>query len=238
MALEVGGLAGVPGQTVRGTHALVELATAPGPGSGLEELAVVIITAKTVAEGDPKMLFTANIHGPEICPCIVAHRLIEFCEAAMEAGTLKGSVVVYPSLNPTGHRAATRHPQFENPDDTDPNRMWPNSNPFAATAADAALDDDALKRFYDDEVTNTKPIEKCWATLFEVWRPIGFDYHLDLHTMGNPLCNPFSYLHPTLYDESDPDFTRADAEGLAAKMLALHKAIGLSILVEPPPPTY
>ena len=129
MALEVGGLAGVPGQTVRGTHPLVELATAPGPGSGLEELAVVIITAKDVAEGDPKMLFTANIHGPEICPCIVAHRLIEFCEAAMEAGTLKGSVVVYPSLNPTGHRAATRHPQFENPDDTDPNRMWPNSNP-------------------------------------------------------------------------------------------------------------
>ena len=56
--------------------------------------------------------------------------------------------------------------------------------------------------------------------------------------MGNPLCNPFSYLHPTLYNESDPDFTRADAEGLAAKMLALHKAIGLSILVEPPPPTY
>ena len=61
---------------------------------------------------------------------------------------------------------------------------------------------------------------------------------LDLHTMGNPLCNPFSYLHPTLYNESDPDFTRADAEDLAAKMLALHKAIGLSILVEPPPPTY
>ena len=50
-------------------------------------------------------------------------------------GTLKGTVVIYPSLNPTGHRAATRHPQFENPDGTDPNRMCqsrPLSFPFAA----------------------------------------------------------------------------------------------------------
>jgi hypothetical protein len=223
-----------------GTHPLIELATAPAAGAGLEELAVVIITAADVTPDDPRVLISANIHGPEICPTIVAHRLIEEVEAAMAAGELKGTVVVYPSLNPTGHRAATRYPQFENPDSTDPNRMWPNFNPFANTSGitDAALQEDPLKQFYDLEVTNSKPIEKCWAVLFELWKGAGFCYHLDLHTMGHHLCNPFSYLHPTFYDETDPDFTKEDADELARKMVELHGAIGLSILVEPPPTTY
>jgi hypothetical protein len=90
----------------------------------------------------------------------------------------------------------------------------------------------------DLEVTNSTPIEKCWAALFDVWRPAGFAMHLDLHTMGNPLCNPFAYLHPTLYSEDDPTFTKEDASLLAAKVKELHGAIGLSILVEPPAPTY
>ena len=55
--------------------------------------------------------------------------------------------------------------------------------------------------------------------------------------MGHHLCNPFSYLHPTFYDETDPSFTKDDADKLAAKMVELHTAIGLSILVEPPPRT-
>ena len=38
-----------------------------------------------------------------------------------------------------------------------------------------------------DTVTNTKPIEKCWAALFDIWRGAGFEYHLDLHTMGHHL---------------------------------------------------
>jgi hypothetical protein len=47
-----------------------------------------------------------------------------------------------------------------------------------------------------------------------------------------------SYFHPTFYDEESTDFTKADAEVLAAKMIEMHGAIGLSILVEPPPTTY
>jgi hypothetical protein len=170
MALTLGSVVGVPGRTVRGTHPLLELATAPGSGAGLEELAVVVITAADAAPGDPRVLITANIHGPEICPTIVAcaplppvarappftpahapaeattvqqalalldrglesragssahggrHRLIERAEVALAAGELTGTVVVYPSLNPTGHRGAHRHPQFEVAG-TDPNRM-------------------------------------------------------------------------------------------------------------------
>ena len=78
-----------------GTHPLIELATAPAAGSGVEELAVVIITAPDVSADDPRVLISANIHGPEICPTIVVHRLIEEVEAASAAGKLKGTVVFY-----------------------------------------------------------------------------------------------------------------------------------------------
>ena len=43
----------------------------------------MIITAKNVTPTCPRVLVTANIHGPEICPTIVAHRLIEEVEAAL-----------------------------------------------------------------------------------------------------------------------------------------------------------
>lgn len=55
----------------------------------------MIITAPDVSADDPRVLISANIHGPEICPTIVAHRLIEQVEAASAAGKLKGTVVVY-----------------------------------------------------------------------------------------------------------------------------------------------
>ena len=53
--------------------------------------------------------------------------------------------------------------------------------------------------------------------------------------MGNSLATPFAWMDPVLYDEMDQAFTKADAEALAAKVLALHGAIGLSLLTEPPP---
>lgn len=81
-----------------GTHPLIELATAPASGSGLEELAVIIITAADVSADDPRVLISANIHGPEICPTIVAHRLIEQVEAASAANRLKGTVVIYRAI--------------------------------------------------------------------------------------------------------------------------------------------
>ena len=102
---------------------------------------------------------------------------------------------------------------------------------------DGSLEHDPLKKYYDLEVTNTRPIEQCWQVLFDLWRTAGFCAHLDLHTMGHHLCNPFSYLHPVFYDETDSSFTKDDAYKLAAKMVEYHGVIGLSILVEPPPRT-
>ena len=98
----------------------------------------MIITATGATPSDPRVLVSANIHGPEICPTIVALRLIERVEEAQAAGRLKGTVVIYPSLNPTGMRAGSRHPQFENPGRTDPNRMC-ESPPHTPTHFSRAL---------------------------------------------------------------------------------------------------
>ena len=99
----------------------------------------MIITATGATPSDPRVLVSANIHGPEICPTIVALRLIERVEEAQAAGRLKGTVVIYPSLNPTGMRAGSRHPQFENPGRTDPNRMCESPPPHTPTHFSRAL---------------------------------------------------------------------------------------------------
>ena len=54
--------------------------------------------------------------------------------------------------------------QMMNVAGTDPNRMWPNLNPFANRTgiSDAALETDPLKPYYDQDVVNLKPTEKCW----------------------------------------------------------------------------
>jgi hypothetical protein len=81
---------------------------------------VVIATGRLPG---PKLLLTGNIHGNEINPCIICHRVIEWLESAVADGSFKGTVVLMPSLNPTGHRAGTRSPSFES---VDPNRYWPD----------------------------------------------------------------------------------------------------------------
>ena len=82
-----------------GTHPLIELATAPALGSGLEELAVVIITAPDVSADDPRVLISANIHGPEICPCIVAH-----APRATAAPVTDAHARPWPSMSPIAIR--------------------------------------------------------------------------------------------------------------------------------------
>jgi predicted deacylase len=68
-----------------------------------------------------RLLLTANIHGPEHCTLVIAHRVVEWLEAAAPSGELVGTVVVFPCLNPSGHRAATRWPVFD--PGIDPNRQ-------------------------------------------------------------------------------------------------------------------
>jgi hypothetical protein len=94
-------------------------------------------------------------------------------------------VQIWPSLNPTGHRAGTRHPSFER---VDPNRLWPDALADDDGAGDLASHShpstDSGDRYAQLYVRAQEPgpVETCWAELFEVWRGAGFAAHVDLHT--------------------------------------------------------
>jgi hypothetical protein len=94
-------------------------------------------------------------------------------------------VQIWPSLNPTGHRAGTRHPSFER---VDPNRLWPDALADDDGAGDLAFHShpsidsgDRYAQLYA-RAQEPGPVETCWAELFEVWRGAGFAAHVDLHT--------------------------------------------------------
>ena len=179
MAVEMCGVQGVAGEIVRGKYPLIELMpggmyvhrlasrgalprrivrgaqlqllrrpTHPPRrvASNREELEVIIATG---TRPGPKLLLTGNIHGNEINPCIICHRIIEWLESAVADGSLAGSVIIMPSLNPTGHRAMTRSPSFES---VDPNRYWPDG-----FAAPGKLSDELSKDTYADLCAHATP---------------------------------------------------------------------------------
>jgi hypothetical protein len=123
----------------RCVQAMVRLALTLLLSRGREELEVIIATGTLPG---PKLLLTGNIHGNEINPCIICHRVIEWLETAVTDGSLKGTVVLMPSLNPTGHRAGTRSPSFES---VDPNRFWPDG-----FATEKTLSEELAKDKYAD----------------------------------------------------------------------------------------
>ena len=127
MAVSLCGLTGRPGELVRGRWALP--VTLPGGGVP-EAIPVVIATGRDADAEAPRLLLSANVHGPEYNGLIVAHRVIEWLETAAPSGLLRGTVVVFPNLNPSGHRGGTRWPVFDS--GIDPNRQWPDARPLAA----------------------------------------------------------------------------------------------------------
>jgi predicted deacylase len=140
---------------------------------------------------------SANIHGNEVNGIVVAHRLIAALEAAVESKTLVGTVVVYPSLNPTGLVAGTRTPSYS----FDANRLWPSQEPKPDSVDDAPGDDrddtedelaDPLAEFVKWDEPSAQ--EQAWIKLLDEWAGAGFDYHIDLHTAGTPLNSTWTYL--------------------------------------------
>ena len=216
-------IVGEKGAVVRGTTPLVELAT-----GNTEPLTCVIATGHE--HTTPRLLVSANIHGNEVNGLIVAHRLIAALEAAVQAKTLVGTVVVYPSLNPTGLRAATRTPSFS----SDANRLWPSQEPKPDTSSapgDGGDEDegDPLATFLNWDEPSAQ--EQAWSDLLAEWATAGFDYHIDLHTAGTPLNSTWTYLDRVVYNEEDESFTKADAEALYDLTLKMVTVMGCTILL-------
>jgi hypothetical protein len=68
----------------------------------------------------PCAVITANLHGDETIGVAVAHRL----DMWLQAHPFRGTIALYPSCNPTGLRAQTRHVPA---DDVDLNRLFPGN---------------------------------------------------------------------------------------------------------------
>lgn len=208
---QFGTAVGKPAHVARGEFPLVEL-----PTGGMENLPVVIVTGSH--EG-PTVLLTANIHGPEVIGTLVCHRFIE--HLARDLSALRGTVVVIPSLNPSGLRHATRFSEHQN---VDPNRKWPGNRGSKKKGGDEA---DWLAHLTELEHA-PGPQERAWEKLFGEFRRINPVAHLDLHSF-TILSMPFAFL--------DRFFYRTDAEKvsqteLAKKTESMLDALDISVFRE------
>ncbi len=200
-----------PGTIQRGWFDLFEL-----PNGQMERLPVVIASGKK--EG-PTFLVTANIHGGEVVGLVVLHRFFE----KLNLDELSGRIVAIPSLNPSGLLLGTRTPAWEA---VDPNRKWPDGRPGREKKP---LD----KNDWLDEWAQLEhqpgPQERAWTKLFEAFREVGADFHVDLHSF-TPGSIPFLFLDRFFYKSSP-----TEVEALAKKTESFVDAIGFSVFAEVSP---
>ncbi len=96
----------------------VSRVTTAGRGADLVVVSITAAAGRDPAPSGPVVVVTANVHGDECTGTGVALRLLPLLEAQLRRGT----VHVYPSLNPDGlERRARRVPE----DDQDLNRLFP-----------------------------------------------------------------------------------------------------------------
>jgi uncharacterized protein len=98
------------------------------PGAGREPLAVVVHSAGR----GPAVAVTANIHGDEVTGVAAAHRLDELLPQLL----VRGTVALYPSLNPRG---LARQQRVQPDDGVDLNRVFPGERDGTGAARHAAL---------------------------------------------------------------------------------------------------
>lgn len=193
-ALTVGSCRAVPGKLSYGLFEGPEL-----PTGGADSLAVII--AQGEKEG-PVIWLTANIHGNEVAGILVLHRLLQDDLPQK----LSGTVVMMPSLNPSGLRTNRRHPYY---DDRDPNRTFPGFRRDIGEPREPSV------------------YERLTARLLEAIRGSA-DYYVDLHC-AQILSVPYSIRDRVLYrKESD----RAASEVLSERLDEMVAAFGFPAVME------
>lgn len=113
----------------------------------------------------PSAVITANLHGDETIGVAVAHQL----DAWLSSRPFRGSVAIYPSCNPTGLQAHTRHVPA---DDADLNRLFPGNarGSSGARLAAAVWEDLAARR--PDVVIDLHADAPCAVPYVIVDRPV------------------------------------------------------------------
>ncbi|NHJ87919.1 MAG: succinylglutamate desuccinylase/aspartoacylase family protein, partial [Asgard group archaeon] len=111
----IGEIKGQPGKIIYDYLNVLE-----HPTGTIERLPIIIAQGK--ADG-PILWLTANIHGDEYTGIPVIHNIIN----NLDLNKLKGAIIAIPTLNPAGSRTISRYPYY---DKKDPNRLFPDGNPF------------------------------------------------------------------------------------------------------------
>jgi uncharacterized protein len=118
-------------------HTLLVPSTTGGPP---RQLPVITVTA---TKPGPRVVITANVHGDEVTGVGVVHGLPKILEGKL----CKGSVLLYPTLNPVGLASMTRTIP---PDGRDLNRLFPGDSKGAPTDRHARILWDDLVRHRPD----------------------------------------------------------------------------------------
>ncbi len=148
--ITVGNVKSKPGEIVYGFLDVLE-----HPIGTVERLPIIIAQGKV--EG-PTFWLTANIHGNEYTGIPVIHNVIN----GLDMEKLKGTIVAIPSLNPSGSRVIRRYPNY---DQKDPNRLFPDGNPFKEKTV---FDERELSKTVVDEDNKDLHIKSEQVTKIEV----------------------------------------------------------------------
>lgn len=203
--IKIGSAESEPGKINYGFIDGIEL-----PTGGVERIPVII--AQGTKDG-PTLFITANVHGNELTGIGIIYDVVTESLVA----ELSGTIVAIPTLNPSGLRLGTRHPEF---DQKDPNRMYP--------AGMFEKPDDAI-----EEKDPPAPYEQIAEIVFSYFKKYA-DYHIDLHNYEFRSI-PFSIIDRVFYkDESDLQA----AEELSKKQIEMVEAFGLIVAVDFPPKKY
>ena len=181
------------------------------PTGGAEFLPVII--AQGAGDG-PCLWLTAGIHGPEHAGPLVIHRLI----SEELVSRLRGTIVALPALNPVGLRTMTRKPE---PDDKDPNRLWPDGKP---------------QKPPDPDKDPPSPLESTYQALFEKMLATA-DCLVDYHNAWTGSIS-FAFQDRVLYrrgaDEQASAAAKAEAEALVQRQAEMLRAYGHTVISEMP----
>ena len=240
--LVVGDIKGVPGEIKYGFLDVLE-----HPVGTIERLPVII--AQGHNDG-PVLWLTANIHGDEYTGIPVIHKTIE----KLDLKKLNGAIVAIPSLNPAGSRVTSRCPYY---DQKDPNRLFPDGNPFkkkskSETQIDVTLPKEehiAISVDEDDKEKSADPLaiyeedelypsvqEMIWKRLFNIIKDSA-DVLIDFHNAYIKSI-PFIFLDRVLYDPTKTKDAIAEAENLYIRTEKIANAFGFTIVRESTPKKY
>ncbi len=181
------------------------------PTGTIDQIPVMI--AQGVEDG-PTFFLTANVHGNELTGIAVIHETVT-SELAQE---LRGTVVAFPTLSPTGLRRQDRSPEY---DERDPNRLFPVGK-F-----------DKVANLDEEDKLYPRPFEQLAKKIFTYFEQYA-DFHIDFHNHSIRSI-PYAILDRIFYqNESDKE----EVTSLCSQQIAMVEPFGVLIVAEFPAKKY